>query len=443
MEVSTVRFIDLFSGLGGFHLALQSLGHECVFACESDDELRQVYELNFGITPVGDIRNVDERDIPDHEILCAGFPCQPFSKAGEQLGAECPRWGDLFEKHVLRIIRFHKPSYVMLENVANLERHNGGNTWKRMRHQLRLAGYKVDAKILSPHRFGIPQIRERIFIVGSRSGLEKFKWPEERVKNLSLKSRLLKNPKGAKPLSARVISCLEIWQEFLDRSPRDIELPSFPIWTTEFGADYPYLDSTPFSEGERKLRKYRGSHGFKLADVPPKERFNYLPSYARTPSNTFPHWKSLFIRQNREFYASNRNWIDPWLPKILDLPASWQKFEWNCKGEERNIWQFIIQFRASGVRVKRPTTAPSLIAMTTTQVPIIASEKRYMTFRECKRIQDMDALRYSPKSETKAYKAFGNAVNVEIVKRVADALLPAPPAKNKNRKLYVSRAVQV
>jgi len=92
-----MKFVDLFAGLGGFHLALKRLGHTCVFACEIDEDLRQLYEKNFGLPVASDIRRVAICDIPSHEILCAGFPCQPFSKAGDQLGFKCPQWGDLFQ----------------------------------------------------------------------------------------------------------------------------------------------------------------------------------------------------------------------------------------------------------------------------------------------------------------------------------------------------------
>jgi DNA (cytosine-5)-methyltransferase 1 len=142
----------------------------------------------------------------------------------------------------------------------------------------------------------------------------------------------------------------------------------------------------------------------------------------------FPTWKRTFIRLNRELYRDNRKWIDKWLPKVRPLPASWQKLEWNCKGEKRDIWKYVLQFRASGVRVKRPTTAPSLIAMTTTQVPIIAWDRRYMTPRECARLQSLNELDHLPEIETRAFKALGNAVNADVVELIAQALIQKPPS---------------
>ncbi|EOZ5729256.1 DNA cytosine methyltransferase, partial [Enterobacter hormaechei] len=128
---------------------------------------------------------------------------------------------------------------------------------------------------------------------------------------------------------------------------------------------------------------------------------------------------------NRQFYNDNKAWIDQWLPDILRFPSSLQKLEWNVHGEERNIWKYVLQFRASGVRVKRRTTAPSLIAMTDTQVPIIAWQKRYMTPRECAKLQSLDELLKLPESPTQAFQALGNAVNTKVVEWVASALLGA------------------
>ncbi len=421
-----MRFIDLFAGLGGFHVALQKLGHECVFASELDKNLQELYERNFGMRPYGDIRLVPIDSIPRHDILCAGSPCQPFSKAGNQQGFDCPKWGDLFD-HVLRILKFHKPEYVILENVPNLERHNNGTTWALLKRNLEEAGYDVRTKHLSPHQYGIPQIRERVFIVGSRSGLKGFQWPEEiEATHLSIRTVLDEYPQDAKVISHQVRKCLEVWQAFINKFPEKEELPSFPIWSMEFGATYPFENETPYALSPQKLTSYRGSHGIPLNSCSAVTQMDLLPSYARTTEEKFPHWKVQFIQQNREFYERHKQWIIPWISHILEFPPSLQKLEWNCKGEHRNIWDYVIQIRASGVRIKRPTTAPSLIAMTTTQVPIIGWEQRYMTPRECSRLQSLNELAHLPKAPTRAFKALGNAVNAYVVQLIAASLICSP-----------------
>lgn len=419
-----MKFIDLFAGLGGFHVGLTNLGHECVFACELDDGLQDIYEKNHGIRPAGDLREIKNADIPPHDILCAGFPCQPFSKAGAQDGFGCARNGTLFDE-VARIVEHRRPEFVILENVPNLKKHNDGKTWQFIFERLQELGYKTDADLYSPHEFGIPQIRQRILIVARRRSLGDFTWPD-RPQNTKpqLTSILDKKPKDAKQLSAQVTKCLDVWQEFLELIPADERLPSWPIWSMEFGATYPFEDKTPHAIGADGLRNYRGCHGVKLNSKMFEDPFAGLPSHGRTPQELFPSWKRNFIRANRAFYQKHKARLVDWMPKIKEFPASLQKFEWNCQGEPRDVWKLVIQFRASGVRVKRPDTSPSLVAMTTTQVPIIGWERRYMTARECSRLQSLDSLEYLPETETKAFKALGNAVNAKLVEFIAGRLIP-------------------
>jgi DNA (cytosine-5)-methyltransferase 1 len=429
-----MKFIDLFAGLGGFHVAFRRLGHECVFASEIDEGLQELYLKNFGIKPHGDIRNVAVQDIPKHDILCAGSPCQPFSKAGEQAGFDCPKWGDLLE-YVVKVLKYHKPRYFIIENVPNLGKHDGGETFKSLRRRLKSAGYETDFNYLSPHQFGIPQIRERMFIIGSSTTLEAFDWP---VPNIGEKPSLLTildtRPENAKMVSAHHLKCLRIWQRFLKASPAKCELPSFPIWSMEFGATYPYLEKTPYASTTQALHKVRGCHGRSLKKLSRAQIMDALPSYARVTTKKFPKWKIDFIRQNRDFYQKNKSWIKPWMTSILEFHPSLQKLEWNCKGEKRDIWKYVVQFRASGVRIKRSSSAPSLIAFTTTHVPIIAWEKRYMTSRECARLQCLDELQFLPEISSRAYKALGNAVNVDVVQKIASALVLQPKVKSKDDK---------
>jgi DNA (cytosine-5)-methyltransferase 1 len=418
-----LRFADLFSGLGGFHIAASQLGCECVFASEINPRLRELYKQNFGLFPAGDIREVDPTTVPPHDLLCAGFPCQPFSKAGSQLGWKDSARGTLFS-NILEIIKTHLPEFLILENVAHFVNHDEGNTYFKVKAALQTLGYAVESKQLSPHQFGVPHIRERMYLVGRRASLRNFSWPEpsRTAPELSIRDILDVKPRHALRISRRVQDCMSTWQEFLNLFPNSVKLPSFPIWSMEFGATYPFNRKNLRSWSLREIRKYRGSHGRKLRGAGWAEIESQLPGHARGQGEVFPHWKQLFIQQNREFYGQHKARIDRWLPKILAFPPSLQKLEWNCQGEPRDIWQYVIQFRASGVRVKRATTAPSLVAMTTTQVPIIAWEKRYMTERECARLQSMGELKFLP-SRVAAMEALGNAVNVTVVELVLGRLL--------------------
>ncbi len=174
------RFADFFAGVGGFRLALQDLGGQCVFSCEIDANAQRTYEANFGETPFDDVRRVEARDLPPHDVLAGGFPCQAFSIAGRRGGFEDTR-GTLFFD-LARLIRVRRPQAVFLENVKGLKNHAGGKTLETILHVLRRdLGYHVpEPRIINAKHFGVPQNRERIFIVGfaDKADAERFFWPE-------------------------------------------------------------------------------------------------------------------------------------------------------------------------------------------------------------------------------------------------------------------------
>ncbi|MBD2393656.1 DNA cytosine methyltransferase [Cyanobacterium aponinum FACHB-4101] len=181
-----VKFIDLFAGIGGFHQALSYYGAKCVFASEWDKHCQEIYLKNYGILPEGDITIIPENEIPSHDILCAGFPCQAFSISGKQLGFNDTR-GTLFFD-IVRIAQYHQPSLLILENVKNFARHDEGKTLKVVENSLNEIGYDVFYQVLNASNFGVPQKRERIYILGFRKDLnvKKFIFPHSYSKATSL-----------------------------------------------------------------------------------------------------------------------------------------------------------------------------------------------------------------------------------------------------------------
>ncbi len=221
------KYIDLFAGIGGFHLAMSSFGAECVFASEWDSFAAKVYETNFGIKPFGDITKIDESDIPEHDILCGGFPCQAFSISGKQMGFEDTR-GTLFFD-IARIVKHHKPKILFLENVKNLAKHDKGNTLKTIVKTLHDLNYTVKYRVLNASDFGLPQNRERIFIVCFRNDLSvnNFSFPNPIGKSVSLNDILEENPK------AKIITRTDIkfHKSFVPQRNifGELELPNKPV----------------------------------------------------------------------------------------------------------------------------------------------------------------------------------------------------------------------
>jgi DNA (cytosine-5)-methyltransferase 1 len=188
----TLKFVDICCGIGSFHLSFVKHGMECVFACDIDKTARETYALNYGIEPAGDIYSVDISTIPRFDVLCAGFPCQPFSNAGKHFGFEDTR-GTIFFK-IMEWIRHHSPKFVVLENVPAIKSHDSGNTFHTICECLRQQGYSVHTNIVKCSDYGIPQMRKRIFIVGIRDSLQTDILDFDRFKHITTLSEYMGKP---------------------------------------------------------------------------------------------------------------------------------------------------------------------------------------------------------------------------------------------------------
>lgn len=447
MANKVLTFIDLFAGLGGFHKALEALGCVCVFASELKEDLRKLYKINYPATRIeGDITKIDPKDIPAHDILCAGFPCQPFSQAGKRQGFNDEKdRGNLFN-YICDILAFHKPRYVILENVANLKGHDNGNTWATIRSKLDELGYFVRESIISPHQFGIPQHRKRIYIVCQRKefgSLDGFEFPKGKPRaKCDINSIIEENDTNITPLKQETHDQLDVWQKFIDNIIGNGDsLPGFPIWAMEFGANYDYKEIAPAYQSVSDLNGKKGKLGKVIQGTTLEECLMQLPNYAQTRrSKKFPMWKIRYIEQNRDFYQRHKSWLDEWLLNVKDYDNSHLKMEWNCgKIAKPIIEDKIVQFRASGIRIKLPTFSPAL-NLVGTQTPIFPwvripesirkegepTKGRYMTLKEAATIQGMQDLLFGSDDFqlplSRCYEALGNAVNVELVEKIAKKL---------------------
>jgi DNA (cytosine-5)-methyltransferase 1 len=410
----TFRFVDLFAGIGGFHIALTELGGECVLASEIDEDAQAVYRLNFGKHMkgpiVGDIIPLTDkrlsRIIPEHDVLVGGFPCQPFSKSGAQLGMDETR-GTLFY-NIAKILEKRKPKVLVLENVRNLTGPKHKHTWSLIIRVLRDLGYHVSdiPTIVSPHSLspkigGTPQVRDRVYIVGIYVGKQKawkladepFTLNKDKASNWkpgdwNLEKHLLQSDHEIEDIdlyrvSSERLQVIEMWNDFLNSvgSLKGKRLPGFPLW--EFAmTTRPRIDLD------------------------------------------MPDWKIDFLKKNSAFYVDNRKAIDSWrgkYPELKNLNNSFRKLEWQAQ-DLNSIWDGVIQFRPSGVRVKKADYLPALVAMN--QTSIIGSKKRTISVREAARLQAFpEDFTFGDQNPSKSFKQLGNAVAVGTVKHVISSIL--------------------
>lgn len=246
-------YIDLFCGIGGFHAAAESLDMECLFACDIDEEARKAYKHNFGLHPSGDITSIPAQNIPDHDLLCAGFPCQPFSIIGSRKGFDDPR-GGMFNE-ILRVIRVKRPKAILLENVKQLATMQKGQVLRDIKSEIEKEGYYVDSKVLNALDFGVPQKRERVFILATRKDIGCFNWPNEKIKMTPLSEVLEKKPDEKHFASGRIKHARKVAHESkfkpsIWHENKSGNVSSHPYsCALRAGASYNYL----LVDGERRL----------------------------------------------------------------------------------------------------------------------------------------------------------------------------------------------
>lgn len=407
-------FADLFAGIGGFHAALARHGGESVFVSEIDEAARQVYARNWLDSDLdaidGDITHVTQGlvRVPRHNVLTGGFPCQPFSKSGNQRGVAEARGTLFYDIH--NIIETKKPELILLENVRNLVGPKHISDYKVMIQLIRDLGYVVsdEPTILSPHEIpehlgGTPQHRERIFIAAVRmnSNIAKrygdigpllprhpfkdrgpIQWDlAEFLEKRTSKSSLLEEGEAITSDQRRALA---VWNDFVRQNfiQNNEPLPGLPLWT-----EY------------------------------------WKPRHEISIPKITPDWKRRFIERNSDFYMQNRNWIDSWLKKarLEELIPSYRKFEWQAQNQ-RNINNCLVQFRPSGIRVKAPNYVPTFVAMA--QTPVLAWEKRSLSVSEAKALQGFPkSFKFGDQRDGLSFKQIGNAVHAGVASIVFQSLI--------------------
>jgi len=380
-----IKFVDLFCGIGGFHIALSKLGANCVLACDKDKDCRTVYKDNFNMDPFPDVKKLDPAKMPDFDVLCAGFPCQSFSNAGKKKTFDDDR-GLLFDE-IIRIAKVKKPCFMFLENVKHILKVGDGKVIEYILDKLDKTGYTVKLFNMSPHEYGIPQQRERVYFVCVRKEFAKSDVTLLRDKiplDRDSFTQFLDDVNTIDPkyfIDGDVEETLNSWEQMVKKF--DVgEKISPTIMVNEFYNIYTDIEF-------KNLAKWRQDYITKINHCTKNIRHSGMSGI-----------KNKDIISKREIYA---------------------KLEWLvCTIKENDsIFDYFIQLRQSGIRVKKSGYFPTLVAIS--QIPIYGKEKRYITPRECLRLQSFPETYKISDKDRITYKQAGNSVNVDNVLNVIES----------------------
>lgn len=386
INLTEYKFIDLFCGIGGFHQALNKMGAKCVLACDIDKDCREAYKINYGIEPVSNVKDINEQTMDDFDILCAGFPCQAFSNGGKKKCFDDER-GLLFDE-IIRIAKQKRPKFMFLENVKHILKVSNGKVIEYIKTKIASIDYHLQLFQISPHNFGIPQQRERVYFVCIRNDiyngndvvlptyLGKINFQKFLDKKEDIDEKYF--------IKGDVLDVLETWDKMV----------------------------TTFDVGEKI------SPTIMINDA-----FN---NYTQIEFNSFPNWKKDYITKNKPLIEKYRTKFTEWYNQnmsILKKREIYGKLEWQTGliKENDSIFNHFIQIRQSGIRVKKGHYFPTLVAIS--QIPIYGKEKRYITPRECARLQSFPETFKLLPEDKKSYKQLGNSVNVDNVYTVISSTL--------------------